>query len=140
MLMGAAFVTNVSAADEVSAVKRTIEDFYSVYYVDLDKKRYLSLLTDDYLLLENGEVMNADDDIALMPTPEDEYKRTDKFDFRKVKVHGDTAYTVHVLKSDITDKKNGNRKREYLESAILRRSGKRWRVALLHSTKITKPA
>lgn len=72
----------------------------------------------------------------MKPTPNDGYKRIDKFDFRSVKLHGDIAYAVYFLKLEITDKKNGTRNREYLESAILRRSGADWRVAILHSTKI----
>jgi ketosteroid isomerase-like protein len=74
-----------------------------------------------------------------MPAPQSAYKRTDAFDFRSVKVHGHTAYAVYFLKSEITDKNNGSRNREWLESAILRRSGAGWRIALLHSTKIVKP-
>jgi hypothetical protein len=139
MLIGSACAPSVLAADDDAAVKQAVEDFYSVYYVNLDKKKYRSLLTEDYLLLENGQIMDADADIALMPAPDDGYKRIDKFDFRSVKLHGGIAYAVYFLKSEITDKKNGARSREYLESAILQRSGKRWRVALLHSTKIVKP-
>jgi hypothetical protein len=33
----------------------------------------------------------------------------------------------------------GTRNREWLESTILRRTGTGWRMALLHSTRITKP-
>jgi ketosteroid isomerase-like protein len=139
MLIGSACAPSVLAADDDAAVKQAVEDFYSVYYVNLDKKKYRSLLTEDYLLLEDGQIMDADADIALMPAPDDGYKRIDKFDFRSVKLYGDIAYAVYFLKSEITDKKNGARSREYLESAILQRSGKGWRVALLHSTKIVKP-
>lgn len=56
-----------------------------------------------------------------------------------MKVQGNIAYLVYFLKSEITDKKDGTRNREWLESAILRRSVKGWRMALLHSTRIIKP-
>jgi hypothetical protein len=36
------------------------------------------------------------------------------------------------------DKKHGARSRAWLESAILRRVDGRWRVAVLHSTRIMK--
>jgi len=139
MLIGSACAPSVLAADGKAAVKQAVEDYYSLYYVNLDKKKYRSLLTKDYLLLENGQIMDADADIALMPAPDDGYKRIDKFNFRSVKLHGAIAYAIYFLKSEITDKKNGPRSREYLESAILRRSGQGWQVALLHSTKIMKP-
>lgn len=139
-VIGAVCARDVSAADDASAVKQAVKDVYSVFYVSLDKQKYRSLLTDDYLLLENGELLDVEGDIALMPTRDSGYRRTDAFDFRSVKVHGDTAYAVYFLKSEITDKKNGPRNLEWLESAILRRSGAGWRMALLHSTRIVKSA
>jgi hypothetical protein len=46
-----------------------------------------------------------------------------------------------IVKSEITNKKRTpqNEAGQWLESAILRRSAKRWRIALIHSTQITKP-
>jgi len=138
MLIATASVPSVSPDDEM-AVKQAVKDVYSIFSVSLDKQKYRSLLTEDYLLLENGELLDIEGDIALMPAPESGYKRTDAFDFRLVQVHGGTAYAVYFLKSEITDKKVGTRNREWLESAILRRAGKGWRMALLHSTRIVKP-
>jgi hypothetical protein len=139
MLLSAAYAPSVLAADDTAAVKQLIKDFYSVFYVNLDKQKYRSLLTEDYQLLENGELLDTEGDIALMPTPDSGYKRIDAFDFRSVNIHKDVAYAVYFLKSEIADKKNGLYNREWLESAILRRSGTGWRMALLHSTKIVKP-
>ncbi len=128
-------VRPVSAVDDSAEVRQAIRKLYSVFSQELDKQKYRSLVTDDYLLLEHGDVLDIEGDVALMPTPDSGYQRTDEFDFRSVKVHGDMAYAVYLLRSDITDKKNGNRKREFLESAILRRIDGNWRVALLHSTR-----
>ncbi len=129
-----------SAADE-ALIRQLIRDCYSVFYTERDTRKYRSLLTDDYLLLEKGEILDADHDIAMMPPPGNEYERTDVFDFDKVTVHEDTAYVVYVVKSEITNRKKvpQNVAGQWLESAILRRSGKGWRIALLHSTQITKP-
>lgn len=134
----AAYVPETLAAEDVSSIKRFIEDWYSIFYIKLDKEKYRATLTDDYLLLENGEIFDADGDISFMPRPEDEYKRTDVFDFRSVKIQGDFAYAIYFLKSDINDKPKGQRNFEFLESAILRRSGSSWRVAVLHSTRVVK--
>jgi ketosteroid isomerase-like protein len=139
MLLGATCAPSVWAADDSAAVKQIVQDVYSVFYRDRDKKKYRLLLTEDYLLLEKGEILDVEDDIALMPAPGSDYKRTDAFGFRSVKIDGDAAYAVYFLKSEITDKKNGTRNAEWLESAILRRSGSGWRMALLHSTRIVKP-
>jgi ketosteroid isomerase-like protein len=128
-----------ASAPDVIAAKQAVENVYSTFSVSMDKDKYRSLLTEDYLLLENGELLDIEGDLALMSAREDGYQRTDEFDFSTVKVHGDIAYLVYFLKSDITDKKRGTRHRRYLESAILRRSDTGWRLALLHSTKIPEP-
>lgn len=138
MFTAAACVPDVRAADDDASVKQFIKDWYSIFYIKLDKAKYRDMLTEDYLLLENGEIFDAEGDIASMPRRDDEYKRTDVFDFRSVKIQREFAYAVYFLKSDIDDKKKGKRYVEFLESAILRRNGKSWRVALLHSTRIAK--
>lgn len=140
MLIGAACAPSMSAVDDAATIRQAIKDVYSIFFVDRNKQKYRSLLTDDYLLLENGEILDIEGDMALMPAADSDYRRTDAFDFRSVKIHGDTAYAVYFLKSEMTDKKNGTRNREWLESAILRRSDKGWRMALLHSTRIVKPS
>ena len=139
LLLGTTCVLGVPAADDVAAIKQLVQNVYSVYYQNFDKQKYRSLLTEDYLLLENGELLDIEGDIAMMPAADSGYKRKDTFDFRSVKVHGDTAYAVYFLKSETNDK-NGVRNREWLESVVMRRSGGRWRMALLHSTRIVKTA
>ncbi|HWR13714.1 MAG TPA: nuclear transport factor 2 family protein [Terriglobales bacterium] len=139
IVLGAAVVPLANAADQTEAIKQVIRSAYDAFS-DLDKQKYRTMLTDDYLLLEDGALLDIDGDIALMPSADIEYKRTDEFDFRTVKIHGDTAYAVYFLKSDSTEKKNGSRSRKYLESAILRRSGNTWKLALLHSTKVKSAA
>ena len=139
VFLAAASVSDVLAADDEAVVKRIIQDSYDIFYMKMDQKKYRSMLTDDYRLLENGEIFDAKGDISFMPKPEDNYRRTDTFDFRSVKIQGDFAYTVYFLKSDITDKKKGHRAVDFLESTILRRNGNNWRIALLHSTRLVKP-
>ncbi len=139
--LGVAPAGTVSAADEAPAIRQVIKDCYSVFYTERDKNKYRSLLTDDYVLLEKGEILDAEHDMAMMPPPGSDFARTDTFDFRRVTVLEDTAYVIYVVKSEITDKRKvpQNEAGQWLESAILRRSGKRWRIALIHSTQITKP-
>ena len=98
----------VFAGDDEEAVKQAVKNYYYLYFVKMDKSEYRSILTEDYLILENGELLDAEGDIALMPEPDSGYERTDTFDFRYVKIEGDFAYTVYFLKSDITDKANGS--------------------------------
>jgi ketosteroid isomerase-like protein len=139
LLIISLFTLTVWAGDDEEAVKQAVKNYYYLYFVKMDKDAYRSILTEDYLILENGELLDAEGDIALMPEPDSSYERTDTFDFRYVKIEGDIAYTVYFLKAEIKDKTNGTINKEWLESTILRRSGDGWKIALLHSTRITKP-
>jgi ketosteroid isomerase-like protein len=123
--------------DEAAAIRQAVERYYAAYR-GLDKTRYRACLTDDYVLLENGELLDINGDLAFMASPGSGYERTDAFDFRSVNIQGGVAYAVYFLTSDIKDQQ-GPRHREWLESMILRRSGTGWRTALLHSTRLTKP-
>lgn len=129
----------VLAGDDEEAVKQAVKNYYYLYFIKMDTSEYKTILTKDYLLLENGELFDTDGDIAAMPDPNSGYERTDTFDFRYVKIEGDIAYAVYFLKADITEKTKGFIHKEWLESTILRRSGGEWKIALLHSTRITKP-
>jgi ketosteroid isomerase-like protein len=127
------------ASNEELAVQGAIRENYATYS-GYDEPRYRATTTDDFLLLEQGELIDRKGDIANMPKPGTGFKRTDQFEFNTIKIIGDVAYAVYVLKSDITDDARGTRNREWLESAILRREGSRWKMALLHSTRVTHPA
>ena len=135
--LGTGCAPHVMTAGDLSTVKQAVVDNYAAYS-GFDKQKYEALLTEDYLLLENGELLDRNGDVAGMPLPETRTRRQDVFDFRSVKIEGDVAYAAYFLHSDIADDK-GTRSVQWLESAILRRSGTGWRMALLHSTKITKP-
>lgn len=136
-LMAGAYVLPAAAKDAEADIRRAVERVYEAYRSQ-DKASYRALLTEDYLLLENGELLDVDGDLAYMAVPGSIYKRVDSFEFRSVKVQGNIAWAVYFLESDITDEK-GSRHRRYLESMVLRRNGEGWRTALLHSTKIEKP-
>ena len=139
LLIISIFSLKVFAQDDKEAVKQAVKNYYYLYFVKMDKNEYRSILTEDYQFLENGELFDADGDIAAMPKSDSGYERTDTFDFRYIKIEGDFAYTVYFLKADINVKTKGLIHREWLESTILRRSGDGWKIALLHSTRITKP-
>ena len=137
-VLGVAAVGAASMAAESDAVKQAIADNYALYS-GTDFEKYRATLAPDYVLLEHGELMNVDDDEESVKTRPPGFRRTDAFDFRSVTIEGSLAYAVYFLTSDISDDTR-RLQRRWLESAILRRSGSRWLLALLHSTRIEKPA
>lgn len=92
-LMATACVPNGKPSDDAAAFQQAIKDSYAAYG-GFNEQKYRAKLAGDYLLLENGELIDRE----------------------------------------------GARQREWLESAILRRSEGVWQLALLHSTRISTPA
>jgi ketosteroid isomerase-like protein len=123
-----------SAADDAAAIRQLLVEWYAAYS-QTDEKRYREFVTDDYELLEHGTIMTVADDLKAMRSRPPGYRRKDAFDFKSVRVHGDLAYATYFLDSEIVDAKRVRTFR-WLESAVLRRVGGRWRAALLHSTRI----
>jgi hypothetical protein len=135
LLLGSQAAPVAAAPEDEAALKEAMKRYYSVFYKDRDQNRYRALLADDYRLLENGELLTVEEDIAFMPKPEDRYERSDGFDFQLAGVSGTAAYLVYFLSSEIDDAR-GHRSARFLESAVFRRSGAMWLLSVLHSTKI----
>lgn len=126
-----------ASASEAGTLKRRIIEWYRAFgNPRVDRDYYRSFMTDDYMLLENGELLDVAGDMALLGALAADHVRTDRFDFRHIWVEGNNAYLVYFLDSDMSDSKNGRRSRRYLESAVMRRRRNQWRAAVLHSTKI----
>lgn len=138
LVLGVARVCSVAAeptAADDEAVRTLIRDWFAAFSKS-DEARFRSLMTEDYLLCENGEVLDLAGVLGMFKTERPTgYERTDKFDFKSVTVGGEMAWAVYFLESDInTDKMQRHRK--WLESIVLRKVDGRWRLALHHSTKV----
>lgn len=120
--------------DSANIVQLLKEDYKTMVNWDIDKHK--GYCTDDYILIEDGEIWN-------MEKEADNYKknvnrvldRKDYFDFHFIRILGNTAYTVYNLRSDITE--NGKlTTKHWNESVIFRKAGGKWKIALIHSTPI----
>ena len=128
---------SATAPDDVSAVMQRLIEWYRAFgNPQVDRAYYRTFMTDDYMLLENGELLDVAGDMKFLDQLPKDHTRTDRFDFRHVRVDGDHAYAVYFLQSDLNDSAKGPRSRQYLESALARRVDGKWRFAVLHSTRI----
>ncbi len=116
-------------------IRQRIIDWYREFSGS-DRTTYRTFMTDDYLLLEKGELLDIDGDLAMFDSRPADRQRSDAFDFRRIRIDGDQAYAVYFLQSQIHDSKQGAQSPKWLESAVLRRVKGEWRVALLHSSRI----
>lgn len=91
-------------------------------------------VSDDFILLENGEIWTIDTLANKISRPKPEgYLRQNSFDFLSTKIDKNRAYVYYKNKAEISSKTR-NATIKWLESAILRKEKGRWRMELIHST------
>ena len=131
-------VARAAGAGEDAAIRDRVVDLYKAFSAG-DADRYRRFLADDYLLLENGEIIDRDGDIAFFMERPEGYKRTDSFEFKHVGVANDMAYAVYFVTAVASDPQTPPKSLRWLESIAFRRTGGEWRCVLIHSTVIVPP-
>ncbi len=125
-----------SAKDSIAIVALLKSDYSTMQTINFERHRFNC--TPNYLLIENGEVLT-------MVQEKDWYdkrkgkkiERSDNFDFRYIRVDGNTAHTVYNLKSIITE--DGQTKNKiWNESVVLKKMNGQWKIELIHSTPAPK--
>lgn len=97
------------------------------------------LLTNDVHFYEYGESWDLERvrKIALKSTETPGFHRVDSFDYVRTKQTGNTAWVTYYLKSDIT--RNGKTEtHHWMETVILVKEKGKWRLDVLHSTRLEK--
>lgn len=90
--------------------------------------------TPDYQLVEEGEVWDINQEIEYIgKLAMLKQYRLNEFVIKSVKLNGPAAYAVYELTSTIS-MQGYTRRYTWLETAIFRKVGKRWKIALIHST------
>lgn len=90
LLLAAGWLAAPARADDAADVKAAIQENYAAYS-SFDEARYRRTTTEDFLLLEHGELIDREGDVANMAKPGTGFRRTDHFDFDSVKVHDGAA-------------------------------------------------
>ena len=91
--------------------------------------------TADILLFEDGKVWNIDTMMRAIINLKklNDYTRINKIEFIHTEIHNDVAWTTYHNQADIAA--NGkNRSVKWVETVILMRDGKKWKIKILHST------
>lgn len=120
--------------DSVAIIQLLKDDYHTMMTHDLEKHK--RNCTDDYLLIENGEIWDMERESEWYKKDAIKvYNRKDYFTFRLVNISDNTAYAVYHLQSDFTE--NGNlTTKHWNESAIFKKVNDQWKIALIHSTPI----
>jgi ketosteroid isomerase-like protein len=114
-------------------VQNTVIDMFQAL-ADLDTVKLLSYCTDDIEVLENGVRWTSDTlKLKISQTKPEGFKRVNTFDFMDIMVKGKVAWTTYHNRADIT--RNGKQGHvRWLETAILVREKRSWKIKVLHST------
>jgi hypothetical protein len=115
---------------EVQQVITRFFDALSVANIPLMKAE----VSDDFILLENGEIWTIDTLANKISRPKPEgYLRQNSFDFVSTKIDKNRAWVYFKNKAEITSKTK-NMTIKWLESVIFRKEKGRWRMEFMHST------
>jgi hypothetical protein len=105
----------------------------------MDNEAIKAELSTDFTLLENGKVWNTDSLTAAINRGKGmDLKRVNKFEFLKTEEAGNTAWLSYYNTAELEFKGRKIIVR-WLESAVLVKEQKKWKIKLLHSTEL-KPA
>ena len=134
-LVGYSHAQNLSDEDQLKQViTKSFDEVWGIYNADNIGKYY----TDDFLLLENGEVWNEDSIVSYFNDViknKKQLKRVNDFTFIDVKVSGKTAWIAYQFNSVFTKDGKIARKSSYLESATAVLTNDGWKLDMLHSTR-----
>ena len=111
-------------------------------FEDLSNRDSVSLkkhCTVDVTLYEYGQVWNLDTLIlkAITQNQSTDFKRTNTFEFINTYVDKSTAWTIYRLLSTIT-REGKQLTIQWLETVVLAKEKKQWKVKHLHSTLINR--
>ena len=118
---------------EKAEVQKVITRFFDALSVT-NIPQMKAEVSDDFILLENGEIWTIDTLANKISRPKPEgYLRQNSFDFITTKIDKNRAFVYYKNKAEISSKTR-NATVKWLESAILRKEKGRWRMELMHST------
>jgi len=117
----------------IKAVQETINTFFKAFS-EGDFKYIEQTSTLDFLLLEQGMIWNLDTLKNKLAKPKPAgYSRKNRFEFFETRLTGKRAWVGYHNYADF-ETAAGKRKIHWLESAVLVKEKKSWKLEMMHST------
>ena len=129
---------HLSPENDEQGVQQTVKNVFDALS-NRDAASLRSNCTSDVRFYEYGEAWTADSLInkAIIRKTATDFRRTNNLDFVSTTINEDVAWVTYNLHSEITS--NGkNSSVHWLETVVLVREEKKWKVKVLHSTMIKK--
>lgn len=137
MFMGITVMSQNSELKKEDQIKELISNSFQKIFSDLDPQALDTYCTQDFLLLETGEVWDMDKMRKYLDrASEQESKviRFNSFDFIEIKVEGKMAWVAYYNKAEFKSGEEVVRELNWLESATAILTEEGWKLQLLHST------
>lgn len=135
--MGITVMSQNSELKKEDQIKELISNSFQKIFSDLDPQALDTYCTQDFLLLETGEVWDMDKMRKYLDrASEQESKviRFNSFDFIEIKVEGKMAWVAYYNKAEFKSGEEVVRELNWLESATAILTEEGWKLQLLHST------
>ena len=138
LLIAIVFTGQLCAQEQLTRNQQAVQQSIIKLFDALSNRDSVSLknyCTSDITLYEYGQVWNIDTLIlkAISQNQSADFKRTNTFDFINTIADKTTAWVTYRLQSAIT--RDGKQATvQWLETVVLIRAKKQWRVKHLHST------
>lgn len=135
-------ISNIAFAQATNADEKEVQQTVTKIFDALsarDAAGLRTLCTEDVRFNEYGQAWTIDTLInkAITKSTAADFKRTNQLDFVSTTVKNDVAWTTYHLHSSIT--RNGKQDEVYwMETTILVREKKKWKVSVLQSTRVEK--
>lgn len=119
-------------------IQNLIQNSFDGIFSDFDAQRLGEFYTEDFLLLEHGEVWDIEIVRGYLkraksnPNPP---RRTNRFEFIETKIFGDRAWVAYHNFATISRDGEVIQELYWLESATAVRTSTGWRLDMLHSTR-----
>ncbi len=139
LLFGISLFAQAQQKCDEAQIQQLIQDSFDVLFSSFDSERIGEFYTEDFILLEDGEVWDHQKILdyfakaKLNPNPT---TRVNRFDFIKTTVSGDRAWVAYHNYATISRDGQVVRQVEWLESATAVKTPEGWRLDMLHSTRL----
>ncbi|WHI46741.1 MULTISPECIES: nuclear transport factor 2 family protein [unclassified Microbulbifer] len=124
---------NAQAVEKPEGFK-TIDGLFAALS-NLDHQAMRDGVSDDFILLEHGEVWDIEDLIAVMKPKPSKLERINYFSIINFEER-ENLLTINYWTKSIFKSEDGNKEAVWLESAIVKKIDGKWLVAQLHSTRL----
>lgn len=125
-------------ANDEQELKNLIQNSFDDIFSRHDTADIGKYYTEDFILLEHGEVWNNDTirNYQIRSQQRDSKpRRVNSFDFIEIKISGNTAWMAYHNYATLHYQDKENRDLYWLESATAIKTAEGWRLDMLHSTR-----